>query len=249
MKKFLLVLSASILAISASAQEVSKTTFVTDGSETLYIIDGVVSSKTAADRLSSDEIKNMSVVKNISQAVIIRTQSGRTVSGRVVDENRNPIFGALIQVKGTSVGTVAGSDGYYEISLPAGKSELTYSFIDYSTVTLEADKADNSTVVLYPEGSEENVKVIAYKSEKKPNTSPANTENSIKIRKRGVDENTEDPLFVVRNAKGEIHKVDNLDSIKPEHIKTMNVYKSADSEERFGQYGDTSNGVIYIELK
>ena len=52
---------------------------------------------------------------------------GKTVSGRVIDENNEPAIGASIQVKGAeTVGTISDFDGNFTITLPAGTTEVTY---------------------------------------------------------------------------------------------------------------------------
>ena len=66
---------------------------------------------------------------------------------------------------------------------------------------------------------------------------------------RGVKKACGDPLYVVKSANGKIKKVDNLESISPNDIKTIHVYKDDKSAEQFKKYGDTSNGVVLVELK
>ena len=52
---------------------------------------------------------------------------GKTVSGRVIDENNEPAIGASIQVKGAeTVGTISDFDGNFTITLPAGTTEVSY---------------------------------------------------------------------------------------------------------------------------
>ena len=57
-----------------------------------------------------------------------------------------------------------------------------------------------------------------------------------------------DPLYLVKSADGKIKKVASLESISTDGIKTMNVFKG-DKGEQFKKYGDTSNGVVLVELK
>ena len=65
---------------------------------------------------------------------------------------------------------------------------------------------------------------------------------------RGEKMPKSDPLYLVKSANGDIKKVDNLESISTDDIKTMNVFKG-DKGEQFKKYGDTSNGVVLVELK
>jgi hypothetical protein len=57
------------------------------------------------------------------------------------------------------------------------------------------------------------------------------------------------PLVVVKDAEGKIYKVNEINSIDVNTIKSMTVFKSSPAKDEFKKYGDTSNGVIYIELK
>lgn len=57
-----------------------------------------------------------------------------------------------------------------------------------------------------------------------------------------------DPLFVVKYADGTIRGGGNITDFKPEDIRLVTVYKDGKAEQ-FKQYGDTSHGVVYIELK
>ena len=57
------------------------------------------------------------------------------VSGKVVDENGEPLVGVSVVVKGTSTGTITTADGSY--SLPSSVSKnatLVFSSIGYTTV-------------------------------------------------------------------------------------------------------------------
>ena len=57
------------------------------------------------------------------------------VSGIVTDEKGDPIAGALVQVKGTSLGTVTDFNGRYSITLPRDAKSLQFSFIGYISQT------------------------------------------------------------------------------------------------------------------
>ena len=60
------------------------------------------------------------------------------ISGKVVDENNQPLIGCNIVVKGTSLGAATDIKGeYFILNIPPGKYDLTASMIGYSTVTVE----------------------------------------------------------------------------------------------------------------
>ena len=226
MKKLILIISMALASSIAFAQEHTRQTHIIDGSNTLYIIDGVVSLKTAADELPSDAIKNMNIVTGIDKVVIITTKEGRVVSGRVVDTEGKPIIGVAVLSPKTHNGVVTDMEGRFQMNLPAGEAFLTFKMIDYPSKTVQVDKSDLGDIVM-DKNATQDVVVISARGEKKAGA---------------------EPLFLVKYANGKVKKVDSLDSISPSDIKTMNVFKDK-SVEQFKKYGDTSNGVVLVELK
>ena len=226
MKKLILVISMALASSLAFAQEHTRQTHIIDGSNTLYIIDGVVSLKTAADELPSDAIKNMNIVTGIDKVVIITTKEGRVVSGRVVDTEGKPIIGVAVLSPKTHNGVVTDMEGRFQMNLPAGEAFLTFKMIDYPSKTVQVDKSDLGDIVM-DKNATQDVVVISARGEKKAGA---------------------EPLYLVKYANGKVKKVDSLDSISPSDIKTMNVFKDK-SVEQFKKYGDTSNGVVLVELK
>lgn len=226
MKKLFFIFLMSIATNFAFAQS--------GEGQTLYIIDGVVSTKAAVDELPSDMIRNMNVVKGVESVIIITTQNGREISGRVVDTEGKPMAGVLVMVPKTKAGVATDANGYYKINLAAGEAFLQYMYVDYPTITVQVDKANMDDVVMDKNAPQNLValkdlkgNVVSVRGEKKPESKP---------------------LYLTKSANGYIKKVDNLESISPNDIKTMNVFKGEQSEQ-FKKYGNTSNGVILIELK
>ena len=227
MKKLILIILMALASSFAFAQNSSD--------KTLYIIDGVVSSKAAADELPSDAIKNMNIVKGVESVVVITTQSGREISGRVVDVEGKPMVGVAVMVPKTKLGVVTGLDGTFNINLPAGAAFLTFAMVDYPTKTVQVDKANMDDVVM-DKNAPENLVVIK----------DHNDDGVVSV--RGVKKPGNNPLYLVKSANGKIKKVDTLESISPNDIKTMSVFKD-DKVDQFKKYGDTSNGVVLVELK
>lgn len=226
MKKLILIFSMALASSLAFAQEHTRQTHIIDGSNTLYIIDGVVSLKTAADELPSHAIKNMNIVTGIDKVVIITTKEGRVVSGRVVDTEGKPIIGVAVLSPKTHNGVVTDMEGRFQMNLPAGEAFLTFKMIDYPSKTVQVDKSDLGDIVM-DKNATQDVVVISARGEKKAGA---------------------EPLYLVKYANGKVKKVDSLDSISPSDIKTMNVFKDK-SVEQFKKYGDTTNGVVLVELK
>jgi hypothetical protein len=90
------------------------------------------------------------------------SNSVRNVSGKILDENGEPLPGATIVVKGTTVGTVTDMGGNYSLTLPNGATHLTISFIGYVTEELPITSS-NISVRLESDISElQKVVVVGY---------------------------------------------------------------------------------------
>lgn len=226
MKKLFFIFLMSIATNFAFAQS--------GEGQTLYIIDGVVSTKAAVDELPSDMIRNMNVVKGVESVVIITTQNGREISGRVVDTEGKPMAGVLVMVPKTKAGVATDANGYYKINLAAGEAFLQYMYVDYPTKTVQVDKANMGDVVM-DKNQAENTVVIRDASLKVENFTYQPSKSTV------------DALCIIKKPNGEIYKGD-INSISPNEMKTIHVFKGEQGEQ-FKKYGDTSNGVILIELK
>ena len=85
------------------------------------------------------------------------------VTGHVVDENGDPVIGATILVKGTTLGTVTDFDGNFTLDVPAEHKQLEISYVGMETmqvrvaptvsVTLESDSQALDEVVVTGYGS------------------------------------------------------------------------------------------------
>lgn len=71
-------------------------------------------------------------------------------SGQVVDEQDEPMAGALIQAVGTQTSTITDFDGYFKIKIADGVKEISISTIGYKTLTIKA-AADLGKIVLEPD--------------------------------------------------------------------------------------------------
>lgn len=226
MKKLFFIFLMSIATNFAFAQS--------GEGQTLYIIDGVVSTKAAVDELPSDMIRNMNVVKGVESVVIITTQNGREISGRVVDTEGKPMTGVIVMVPKTKAGVATDANGYYKINLAAGEAFLQYMYVDYPTKTVQVDKANMDDVVM-DKNQAENTVVIRDASLIVENFTYQPSKSTV------------DALCIIKKPNGEIYKGD-INSISPNEMKTIHVFKGEQGEQ-FKKYGDTSNGVILIELK
>ena len=76
-------------------------------------------------------------------------QTGR-VSGKVLDENGEPLIGAGVVVKGTTNGTMTGLDGEFSLDVPKGAA-LTISFIGYLDGEIVPGTRSNVEITLEPD--------------------------------------------------------------------------------------------------
>jgi TonB-linked SusC/RagA family outer membrane protein len=97
--------------------------------------------------------KNILIVRkeeSISET-IESTPLEHKVSGKVVDENSEPLAGVSIVLKGTSTGTTSGSDGNWELVLPEPSGILMFSFIGFATQEVAVDNRTTIDVTLIPD--------------------------------------------------------------------------------------------------
>lgn len=65
----------------------------------------------------------------VAQAGLTQQQEVQ-LTGRVIDENGDPVIGANVSIPQTTIGTVTDIDGYYSLAVPRG-SALRFSYIGY----------------------------------------------------------------------------------------------------------------------
>ena len=127
----------------------------------------VLAGKELTYKMESDNV----VVLLHKEAV---SQKTKTITGTIVDEAGEPVIGASVAVKGTSLGTITNVDGEYTLSNVPESAEVTISFIGYKTMTFPAG-AKALTKVTMKEDSEmlDEVVVVGYGSQKKANLTGA----------------------------------------------------------------------------
>lgn len=74
--------------------------------------------------------------------------STRTITGKVSDENGDPIIGATIQVANSGIGTATDVDGSYTLTLPNGMESLVFSSTGYVQLQITVGSSDRLNVQL-----------------------------------------------------------------------------------------------------
>jgi TonB-linked SusC/RagA family outer membrane protein len=104
----------------------------------------------------------------------------KTISGKVTDENKNPLAGSTISVKGRMASTVSDANGNFTLNAPNLNSSLIVSSVGY--LTEEFPLKGKSTIVVsmsIKEATLEDVVVIGYGTVRKQDLTGAVT--SVKI--------------------------------------------------------------------
>jgi len=101
-------------------------------------------------------------------ALAVPTEQQRTIRGKVVEENGDPIPGVTIVVKGTTVGTITDLDGRFSLNIPANAQTLSISFVGMTAkeVTIGSQAEFNVTLIGETKGIEE-VVVVGYGTQRK----------------------------------------------------------------------------------
>lgn len=92
----------------------------------------------------------------------------KTITGKVSDQNGQPIAGASVQVKGTSIGTITNSEGTYTLKVPANSQTIIISYAGLGTQELAIGSNETLNVTLTESAKDmDEVVVVAYGTAKK----------------------------------------------------------------------------------
>lgn len=115
----------------------------------------------------------------------LSAQTKRKLTGVVLEE-KNPIVGATIAVKGTTIGTFSGEYGSFSLELPTGKENLVVSYLGMKTQEIEIQNQTHIVVQLR-EGDDvmltETV-IVGYGEQKKASVIGAITQTNAKVLER-----------------------------------------------------------------
>ena len=96
----------------------------------------------------------------------------KTISGMVSNSDGEPLVGASVVVKGTSIGALTDVDGKFSLSVPQDAQTLLFSFVGYQTqevplgtsneFTIKLASGQLDEVVITAQGIRKNVREIGY---------------------------------------------------------------------------------------
>src|SRR4051812_14914022 len=105
-------------------------------------------------------------------------QTTKTIAGRVTDGKKEPMVGASVKIKGTSIGTATDADGNFSFTAPADAKTLSISYVGYISrditigdktkfvVTLETADIPGQEVVVTSSRVAESIKQAPVQIEK-----------------------------------------------------------------------------------
>ena len=129
-------------------------------SAVLYASSSTVSERNTRDLLAKET--------TTAASVSAQQQQRRTISGRVVDDDGEPLVGVNIQEKGTSNGSSTDVNGHFSLSLTKYNAQIVISYVGFLTQTLTA--SDNMNIVMKEDNQQlDEVVVVGYGTQKKVN--------------------------------------------------------------------------------
>ena len=105
--------------------------------------------------------KHLSVIQNSLQQM-------RNLSGIVVDEKGEPVIGANVSIKGTTVGTITDFNGQFSLENVSDKAILLISYIGYLSQEIEVGNKAVFNIILKEDTQKlEEVIVVGYGTQRK----------------------------------------------------------------------------------
>jgi len=146
------------------------------------------------------------------------SQTSFKVSGKVFDENKKPVEGATVQVKGTTIATSTIADGSYSLMAPSGTATLVITSVGYTQMEVAINGKEEVIVHTTSIASSlQDVVVIGYTTVKRKDVTGAiGGINQKDIKSRPVDN-------ALQAMQGKVAGVDIGSSERPGTIPSINI--------------------------
>src|SRR5687767_1864486 len=101
-------------------------------------------------------------------ATTIVSAQSKTVSGKVIAPDNQPVAGATVAVKGSTVATQTGLDGLFTITVPGSNSVLVISAVGYGAEEISVgDNASLNITLKFSTSDLNEVVITGYTSQRK----------------------------------------------------------------------------------
>lgn len=116
------------------------------------------------------QIVNRTVVIRVTRPVMAQAMPAPSIrlSGKITDEQGNPLTGVSIQVKNTQNGAISDDQGLYSIDVPDPQAVLVFTYVGYQSVQRQVGDDTVISVTLKAENTGLNeIVVVGYGTQKK----------------------------------------------------------------------------------
>ena len=93
-------------------------------------------------------MKKLSLLLLVVLCAVGTTLAQRTITGQIVDDAGEPLIGANVVVKGTTIGTVTDFDGNYSLEIPEDNAILVVSYTGYATQELTVGPSSEMNITM-----------------------------------------------------------------------------------------------------
>src|ERR1044072_5080053 len=101
-------------------------------------------------------------------------QTQRTVRGLVTNDKGEQLIGVNIRVKGTGTGTISGTNGQYQLTVPGNDAILVFSFVGFAETETPVGERNNIDIQLKSSARNlDDIVVVGYGTQKKVNLTGA----------------------------------------------------------------------------
>jgi len=176
-----------------------------------------------------------------ADATVVAPSANKTVMGVVMSEDGNQLEGAVIVVKGTTVGTVTDKQGHFALKEVPDDATLIVSYVGYETVSVSVSgKAKINITMKTKSVMMEKVQVT---QDAPPPPPPPSSDMPSPPPPPPTAKSMKDVLIVI---DGVISDKD-VSDISSDEIQSINVLKDESAVKAYGPEG--KNGVIEITTK
>lgn len=141
----------------------------------------------AVATLFSGGLLQLKAENNPSSSPQMTNQATRTIKGKVMEENGDPLIGVSVSVDKTTTAVMTDLEGNYQIKLPSGNTKLKFVYVGYKEQVVDVGSKTIQNIVLQEDNKVlDEVVVVGYGTQKKATLSGSvATVNSESFQQKG----------------------------------------------------------------
>lgn len=125
------------------------------------------------------------MILTVALSLPLSAQNSRIIQGSILDAQKNPITGATVLVKQTTIATSTNNEGKFSLSVPAAKNILVISYLGKASQEVTLSNQNSIVVTLKDSAVElDAVVVVGYGRQRKESVVGAITQTTGKILQR-----------------------------------------------------------------